>query len=650
MQSPLVSIIMPTFRNEQFLGRSVKSALRQTFDDFELIIINDGSGVRTSLLLEDFSADGRIRVVENALNQGLGNVLRAGLALARGEFIAYLASDDSWSEDHLATAVSLLQADQRTYLVYGGMATNSSRLGWRGKTLLGDIEINQESLADDPPRPFGPHSNNLLKLSQVTLRRTLESEVLWTTREQYVSDQLEGEYWKQLLSVGAIFSYSGVISSFWTTHPDQRHRIIAEATRPGSSILAESGRGLSAYRSFYGVPADKHLNWCPSTGPVRKESEYFRGLNLNRSSPNPSTVSRILLVGELGFNPERLLAFTRSGIKIKGLWASNLETWDTASTVPLIDCPQLDSRSWVNELNEFNPDVIYALLNFQAIPLIHEVVMAGLRKPLVFHFKESPQEAIRYGLWSKLVDILNRSSAVVFISAQLRDWMLDALPELTNKPILIMDGDMPLSDRMTGIKKAKLSSLDSAPHTVCVGRPVGLDRVDTLMSLFEQGVHLHVYGRQAPSSKSQWNSIQQSLSCDSVYGPYLHIHDTINPVDWASELSQYDAAWLHMPDPREGKATIKDWSYLNLPARLGTYAAGGLPWLVCEPQGGTTAVGELASGLNNSIVAESVEALIDGLLNKSLLRLVTESAGANQWRLTFDGNLERLLSFFERVA
>ena len=58
------------------------------------------------------------------------------------------------------------------------------------------------------------------------------------------------------------------------------------------------------------------------------------------------------------------------------------------------------------------PEVIYALLNFQSIPLVHELVRANLGIPLVYHFKESPFHAIRYGMWDMLVDILRAATGL----------------------------------------------------------------------------------------------------------------------------------------------------------------------------------------------------------------------------------------------
>src|SRR4051794_31710840 len=105
---PTVSVLMPTYRQETFLPRAVGSLLAQAFDDFELIVVNDGSGERTDEVVATFD-DPRVRYLRLDRNVGLGAALNIATDLARGELIAYLPSDDVHDQDHLARAVALLR-------------------------------------------------------------------------------------------------------------------------------------------------------------------------------------------------------------------------------------------------------------------------------------------------------------------------------------------------------------------------------------------------------------------------------------------------------------------------------------------------------------------------------------------------------------
>ena len=81
--NPLVSVILPVYNAEKYLAESIRSVLNQTFTDFELIILNDGSTDESSSVINTF-ADSRIRYVEHS-NMGLAKTLNKGISLAKGK-------------------------------------------------------------------------------------------------------------------------------------------------------------------------------------------------------------------------------------------------------------------------------------------------------------------------------------------------------------------------------------------------------------------------------------------------------------------------------------------------------------------------------------------------------------------------------------
>jgi glycosyltransferase involved in cell wall biosynthesis len=91
--SPLVSIIIPTYNRCTVLGRAMESVFSQTFTDFELIVVDDGSTDHTSALLDRYR--NRIKVIRQE-NRGVSAARNTGIRAAKGEFIALLDSDDSW--------------------------------------------------------------------------------------------------------------------------------------------------------------------------------------------------------------------------------------------------------------------------------------------------------------------------------------------------------------------------------------------------------------------------------------------------------------------------------------------------------------------------------------------------------------------------
>src|SRR2546423_1122596 len=117
--SATVSIIMAVFNAEAFLDVAMQSVLKQSFSDFEFIIIDDGSTDRSNAMLQDYvRKDNRVRLIGRA-NKGLTASLNEGLKLARGEFIARMDADDVAAPDRLQIQVEYLRAHPDVSLLGG---------------------------------------------------------------------------------------------------------------------------------------------------------------------------------------------------------------------------------------------------------------------------------------------------------------------------------------------------------------------------------------------------------------------------------------------------------------------------------------------------------------------------------------------------
>ena len=108
--SPRVSVVLPVRNEERYIGGAVGSILRQTFGDLELIVLDDGSTDRTSEIVAAMAAgDGRVKLVSTE-GRGLVHALNAGVALARGTYIARMDGDDIARPERLARQVSELDS------------------------------------------------------------------------------------------------------------------------------------------------------------------------------------------------------------------------------------------------------------------------------------------------------------------------------------------------------------------------------------------------------------------------------------------------------------------------------------------------------------------------------------------------------------
>ena len=108
LSNPIISIIMPCFNAAHFIKESVQSALEQECVDIEVIVVDDGSTDDSSSILQRMSEkDNRLRIIHQE-NKGAGPARNRGLAEAKGQFIAFLDSDDYWDSSCLGKLYSTL--------------------------------------------------------------------------------------------------------------------------------------------------------------------------------------------------------------------------------------------------------------------------------------------------------------------------------------------------------------------------------------------------------------------------------------------------------------------------------------------------------------------------------------------------------------
>jgi glycosyltransferase involved in cell wall biosynthesis len=116
--TPLISIVIPIFNRADTIGRAIESCLAQTYDRFEIVLVDDCSTDDLPSALQPFAEDQRIRLVGHAVNQGVSAARNTGVQNAKGDLVAFLDSDDAWYptklERQVAKAGSL--EEDRPYL------------------------------------------------------------------------------------------------------------------------------------------------------------------------------------------------------------------------------------------------------------------------------------------------------------------------------------------------------------------------------------------------------------------------------------------------------------------------------------------------------------------------------------------------------
>ena len=116
MTHPEVTVIMPVFNGEKYIEKSIASVLSQTFNNFEFLIVNDGSTDKTAELIHRYE-DHRIRLICNESNRGITYSLNKGLETAQGDYVARIDSNDLASPDRLKLQMKLLRQNPEVALI-----------------------------------------------------------------------------------------------------------------------------------------------------------------------------------------------------------------------------------------------------------------------------------------------------------------------------------------------------------------------------------------------------------------------------------------------------------------------------------------------------------------------------------------------------
>jgi hypothetical protein len=599
---------MPAYGQAAFLPRAVGSLLVSTLTDWELVVVDDGSPDDVAGALGPFRPDSRIRLLRLPVNRGLGAALNAGLAAARAPLVAYLPCDDLYDPGHLAALLAAL-ADPGRVLVWSGVRHHD------GATAL------------DGPLGDG------LQLVQVMHRRTSDR---WMERSELESDDLELLLFAALRRRGGT-GRTGIVSCTWTDHPGQRHK----------AIRRRDDGGVNVFRRRYRVPQPLRLH-SRDAGLVDEVGLYARFRE--RSYPADPGGLHVLLVGELSYNAERVLALAERGVRLSGLWTSDGLGYNTVGPLPFGHVTDLPGSGWRAAVRAARPDVIYAQLDWRAVPFALEVLRSDTRIPFVWHFKESPQRCIARGEWPQLAELCTAADAVVLSTPQERGWFDLALPgRLDPATTLVLDGSLPKVDWFAGAPAKRLSERDGAVHTAVLGRPIGLD-AQFVAAVADRGVHVHFHGlADGPGPEGGWRRWLDDAR-GAVPG-HVHVHPGVDQRGWVERLSRYDAGWMHrIRSGNAGDLRGATWDDLNHPARIGTLMAAGLPMLQQHSPGSTVAVDALIEATGAGLLYGDVDDLGAALAGPDRLARARDRVAAVRDRFTFDAHIGTLIALLERVS
>ena len=604
---PRVSVLMPTHGHAAFIGRALASAQAQTMADWELLIVDDASPDETPAVVMPFLADPRIRYLRRPANGGVGAALNDGLDRTTAPLVAYLPSDDVWFADHLATTVALLESDDATVMAVAGVRHH----------------YNRETMDTVDAWP---------QLVQVVHRRVDDR---WIDRRELVSDDLDRLYWRRVRRHGRE-RRTGRVTAEWVDHPGQLTKLIREPIG-----------GINPFRSRYRI--EHPLRFRTSVGDPIDEVAHYRSFRERPTTKPAADGLRILLVGELAYNPERVLALEERGHRLWGLWTPAPYWYNSVGPMPFGHVTELPvhGADIATAIRRLQPDLIYGLLNWQAVPFAAEVRRSVPEIPFVWHFKEAAFICREQGTWADLLELTARAQGVIHTSREAGAWFATFVPgAMDPERALVLDGDLPKADWFEGARRShRLSDVDGEIHTVVPGRPIGLHPAD-VAALAERRIHLHFHGRFTHGQWREWIDRTRRRARG-----YLHLHPTVGQERWVEVFSRYDAGWLHVFRSRnEGDIARADWDDVNLPARMATLAAAGLPMLQRANPDAIVATQSMTQQLGIGLFFDDWDDLGRQLADGAAMKVRRGAVERHAGTFTFDAHADRLVAFFRRVV
>lgn len=229
----LISVIIPAFNQGHFLAEAVNSALTQTYEEVEVIIVDDGSTDNTAQIAQSFS-DKRVHYVFKE-NGGLSSARNEGIRHANGDFLSFLDSDDCFLPEKLELLLTEMENDPELGLV-------------AGQAIPVDEQGNPVGKLFDSPLPEDPKQlllGNPLHVGSILLRR------IWQERVGFFDETLRSyedwDLWLRLALAGCKMKYVPIAVSLYRFHTAQMTRDGRQMTTATFSVLDKlfSKEGIS---------------------------------------------------------------------------------------------------------------------------------------------------------------------------------------------------------------------------------------------------------------------------------------------------------------------------------------------------------------------------------------------------------------------
>jgi glycosyltransferase involved in cell wall biosynthesis len=281
VKTPEASVVIAAYNCGDFILETVSSVINQTFQSWELIIVDDCSSDDTSEIIASLS-DNRIRTIRLDKNSGLPATPRnTGIRAAKGEFIAFLDHDDTWSPEKLKVQIDFLRKDPETALIGCPLKISSPDRKYNNAKTTPKRKYQAGYLYDKLLQ------YNFIACSSVVVRASVFDEVGFFDEDPRVSAAEDWDLWLRIarrykiMFIPQTLGLYRMHGSGLSTETKQIKRILYVIDKHVKSDWITIDQATKAKANFYFVEG-----WFIIGQDVKAAKEMFRkALNLNKANP-----------------------------------------------------------------------------------------------------------------------------------------------------------------------------------------------------------------------------------------------------------------------------------------------------------------------------------------------------------------------------
>ena len=267
-----VSIIIPAFRGERFIADALLSVESQSFSNWEVIIVEDGSCDGTESIVNQFklkhSAE-KIRFIRHANNRGVSKARNTAIDAATGQYLAFLDCDDHWHPEHLETSLDAMQLNDADFCHSAIEFFDSDVRNCRPAPRIDLTDDDWESRI---------YFSNFIALSSVVIRKTERGTAGWFNESRSVNHAEDYELWLRLALERKRLTYNPRITVAYRVHPNQ-------ASHNSAIIFEAEWHSIWKHRHSFNLPnrlkrerlseQAKKLGFCFWTSDMVKSAKFF---------------------------------------------------------------------------------------------------------------------------------------------------------------------------------------------------------------------------------------------------------------------------------------------------------------------------------------------------------------------------------------